>query len=62
MVNLKSRNKRSNHIKEGGIILVGLRDWEVIKPGKLPKCDLLEVYGGEQIDEVKKLRRIYIIR
>ena len=57
----KGRNKRSNHIKEGGIILVGLRDWEIIKPGKLPKCDLLEVYGGEQMDEIKKLKEFTLL-
>lgn len=57
----KGRNKRSNLIKEGGIVLVGLRDWEIVKPGKLPKCDLLEVYGGEQQDEVKRLKEFTLL-
>ena len=58
----KGRNKRSNQIREGGIILVGLRDWEIVKPGKLPKCDLLEVYQAEQIDEIKKLKEFKLLQ
>ena len=57
----KGRNKRNNLIKEGGIILVGLRDWEIVKPGKLPKCDLLEVYGNEQCEEIKKLKEFTLL-
>ncbi len=54
----KGRNKRSNQIYDGGIVLVGLRDWEIVKPGKLPKCDLLEVYNAEHISELKTLKEI----
>ena len=41
--------------------MIGLRDWEVVKPGKLPKCDLLEVYSGEQTDDVKKLKEFTLL-
>ncbi len=57
----KGRNKRSNQIIEGGLILIGLRDWEVVKPGKLPKCDLLEVYSRDQISELKQLKEMNLI-
>ncbi len=57
----KGRNKRSNQIIEGGIILVGLRDWEVVKPGKLQKCDLLEVYNRDQLNELKELKDMKLI-
>ena len=57
----KGRNKRSNQIVEGGLILIGLRDWEVVKPGKLPKCDLLEVYSRDQMGELKQLKEMKLI-
>ena len=57
----KGRNKRSNQIIEGGLILVGLRDWEVVKPGKLQKCDLLEVYNRDQLNELKELKDMKLI-
>lgn len=38
------RNKQSNLVRVGSWIIVGVRSWESIKEGKLPKCDLLEIY------------------
>jgi initiation factor 1A len=52
----KGRNKRGNQIIEGSIVLVGLRSWEIVKPGKLEKCDLLEVYATTQQKELKELK------
>ena len=55
----KGRNKRSNQLYDGCIVLVGLRDdWEVVKPGKLPKCDLLEVYNRDQMNELKAIKEM----
>jgi hypothetical protein len=35
------------------MLLVGLRSWEVRKPGKKQKVDLLYVYSREQVDILK---------
>ena len=37
----------------GTMLLVGLRSWEVRKPGKKGKVDLLYVYSREQVDVLK---------
>lgn len=50
----RGRNKWSNNVTIGSYVLVGLRPWEVLADGKKEKCDLLEVYTGKQIDEIKK--------
>ena len=42
--NFKGKNKSSNIIKNGTWVLVGIRNWETVVSGKLPKCDLLEIY------------------
>jgi len=54
----RGRNKRDNNIGIGTIVLVGLRDWEVVSTKKKPKVDLLEVYNINQIDELKKLKSL----
>ena len=54
----KGRNKRSNQIYDGCMVLVGLRDWEIVKPGKLPKCDLLEVYSVDQHNDLKNFKNM----
>lgn len=41
----KSRNQRDNNIVAGTWILIGLREFQQNKPGKLEKTDLLEVYS-----------------
>jgi translation initiation factor IF-1 len=48
------RNKGANKIMVDVKVLVGLRDWEVITPGKLHKCDLLEVYDSRSEKDLKK--------
>ena len=50
----RSRNKRSNHVSIGTIVLVGLRDWELLSKDKKEKCDLLEVYNSKQLSDLKK--------
>lgn len=42
------RNKSSNMISIGSWIIVGLRSWETKVPGKLEKCDLLEIYTNSE--------------
>ena len=41
----KGRGKRDNIVKVGSWLLVGKREYETVKTGKLQKCDLLEVYN-----------------
>lgn len=50
----KGRNKRSNNVVVDAKLLVGLRDWEVIRSEKKQKCDLLEVYERYQYDDIKR--------
>ena len=50
----KGRNKRDNVIKDGAIVLIGKRDWEVRMPNKKEKVDLLYVYSQSQIDDLKE--------
>jgi hypothetical protein len=45
------RGKRDNFIAVGSWLLVGKREWETETKGKLPNCDLLEVYS--EIDKNK---------
>ncbi len=54
----RGRNKRDNTIMLGTMVLVGLRDWEILSEKKKPKVDLLEVYGSSQMDELKKLKSL----
>lgn len=49
----RGRNRRDNNIGMGTMLLVGLRSWEVRKPGKKGKVDLLYVYSREQVDVLK---------
>jgi translation initiation factor 1A len=50
----KGRNKRNNIISPQSIILIGIRDWEVVAQDKKQKCDLLEVYERYMYDDIKK--------
>ena len=48
----RGRHKRDNMIQNGTWLLVGKREWEKEPaPGKLPKCDVIEVYSEQ--DKVK---------
>lgn len=49
----KGRNKRDNMVAVDKMLLVGLREWEVIADKKKPKVDLLYVYGDLDIDDLK---------
>ncbi len=48
----KGRNKRDNQIVLGGLVLVGIRQWEVVSDDKKQKVDLLYVYKQSQIGEL----------
>tara|TARA_B110000495_G_C22997548_1_gene588287 strand:- start:429 stop:977 length:549 start_codon:yes stop_codon:yes gene_type:complete len=50
----KGRNKRGNIITHNSIVLVALRDWEVVHPKKKQKVDLLYVYNENNLEELKK--------
>jgi initiation factor 1A len=45
------RNKQSNFISVGTVVLVGLRSWET--PPK--KCDLIEVYNADEVDRLYQI-------
>ena len=47
------RGKRDNMITNGKWVLIGLRDYESVKPDKLQKCDLLEVYTDQDKDKLR---------
>ena len=57
----KGRNKRDNTIAINTMVMVGIRDWECRDPKKIPKCDLLYVYGREHLNELKKHAQEYVI-
>ena len=42
------RNKQSNLVTLGSWVIVGNRSWETVIEGKLPKCDLLEIYTNQE--------------
>lgn len=49
----RGRGKRDNTLTSGTWVMVGLRDWETPPAGKLPKCDLLEVYSATDKQDLK---------
>ncbi len=49
----KGRNRRDNSVTLNGIVLVGIREWEVVAPSKTPKCDLLFVYNDYHKEDLK---------
>ena len=49
----RGRGKRDNTLISGTWVLVGLRNWETPSDGKLPKCDLLEVYTASDKQRLK---------
>ena len=58
----RGRNRRDNNIGLGTMLLVGLRSWEVRKPGKKGKVDLLYVYSREQVDTLKTNKWAYDLK
>lgn len=45
----RGRNKRSNYIEKGGMVIVGMREWEIAGD-----VDMLYVYGREESNKVKR--------
>lgn len=54
----KGRNKRDNNCKVDSMVLVGLREWEVIAAKKKPKVDLLFTYDKGHLEELKQAKGI----
>lgn len=58
----RGRGKRDNFINRGSWLLVGLREWESSEAkeakGKLPNCDLLEVYNDSDKERLKNTIQI----
>lgn len=48
------KKKRGSIIQSGTIILVGLRDWCTTREGKIEECDVLEVYGPNEVEQLKQ--------
>ena len=46
----RGRGKRDNTINVASWILVGIRDWETVKEGKMANCDLLNVYTQNEVE------------
>jgi initiation factor 1A len=51
----RGRNKRDNFVALNSVVLVGIRQWEVVAVGKKSKADLLYIYSKSQVYELKKL-------
>ncbi len=61
----RGRNKKSNMISLDSVLLVGIRDWEVVdnvSSKKKNKCDLLEVYSDEDVYRLKKLNDFNLLK
>ena len=54
----KGRNKKDNKIVMNGVVLAGIRSWEVVAPGKKPKADLIFVYSKNHIFDLYKKKDI----
>jgi translation initiation factor IF-1 len=52
----RGRNRRDNTIRINTMVLVGLRDWEILNAKKKPKVDLLEVYNINEMEQLKKFK------
>ncbi len=51
----RGRGKRDNCVAIGTWLLIGKRDWEIVDANKKEKCDLLEVYTLNDVEQLKKL-------
>ena len=54
----KGRNKRDNNVSVDTMLLVGLREWEVVAAKKKQKVDLLYVYSKSDLEDLKKLKNV----
>ena len=52
------RNKRDNDVHINGMVLAGLRDWEIVAGDKKQKADLLYVYSENHIFDLYKKKDI----
>ena len=50
----RGRSKRDNMVSINTLVLVATRDWETAVVGKKEKCDLLDVYSGMEVYDLKK--------
>lgn len=50
----RGRNRKDNMVKLDSVVLVGIREWEVVAPNKQPKVDLLYAYSPSQVDDLVK--------
>jgi initiation factor 1A len=46
----RGRGKRDNTIDVASWVLIGIRDWETVKEGKMENCDLLNVYTQSEVE------------
>ena len=51
----RGRHRRDNRIKIHTVVLVGIREWEVVGPQKKSKVDLLEVYSDSDVAQLQKI-------
>ena len=49
----RGKGKRNNLITSGTVVIIGLRDWSSKKSDKMEQCDVLEVYGSLEIEQLK---------
>ena len=47
------KGKRDNTVAKNTWVLVGIREYETVKDGKKPNCDLLEVYNDKEKQTLK---------
>ena len=52
----RGRQKRNNMVTSGGIVLIGLRDWE----NPVKNCDILTIYDDSQVSQLKNIPNIEI--
>ena len=55
----RGRGKKDNLVKNNTLLLVGLREWDKSKTPstKMQDCDLLEVYGDDDKEELKNIEK-----
>jgi hypothetical protein len=54
---MRGRNKRSNIVNPGAIVMIGLHDWEA---PNFKKCDILEVYDDYEVNQLVEIPQVDI--
>jgi len=54
---MRGRNKRSNIVNPGAIVMIGLHDWEA---PNFKKCDILEVYDDYEVNQLIEIPQVDI--